>query len=483
MIKQNLGLRLGQHLNLTPQLQQAIQLLQLSNLELASEIQKAVQENPLLEIQEESVEKASEEEWQLHVENKRWEEEIHLDQATVPTELPVDSVWEDVYPSLTFNAVPTTARDYEYEVEIHYSPQETLEQHLLNQLVMGNFSTHELLIAYTLIDSIDEQGFLRASIEDIVESMPSDYPTTSEQINAVLNHIQQFSPAGVGARNLQECLLIQLRQLPPTTPWQACALLLVEQHMEQLVQRDYKALMHRYELSEVHLQEVLACIKALNPRPGRQLFNIEPSYIIPDVVVRKQQNKWVAEVNETTPRLGINHRYAALAQQATTGTDQIFLRNHLQEARWFLKSLRSRQDTLLKVANCIIEEQYAFLERGEEAMRPLVLQDIAQKVGMHESTISRITTQKYMHTPRGVFELKYFFSSRLSTHNGGECSATAIRALIKKAIAVENPRKPLSDDKLTRLLNNQGICVARRTVAKYREALAIPTAKLRKLLF
>ncbi|MEP1594518.1 MAG: RNA polymerase factor sigma-54, partial [Halieaceae bacterium] len=304
-----------------------------------------------------------------------------------------------------------------------------------------------------------------------------------DEVVAVLHRLQRFEPTGVCSRDLRECLLIQLQQLPADTPWLEQARILVNRHISQLGSGDYAQILRRTRLKEEELKEVLALVQTLDPYPGESIGEDSTEYIVPDVFVSKRNGRWVVELNpDIAPRLRINDEYAGLIKRADTSSDNTFLRDNLQEARWFLKSLHSRNETLMKVASKIVERQRNFLEYGEEAMKPLVLHDIAEEVEMHESTISRVTTRKYMHTPRGIFELKYFFSSHVATTSGGECSSTAIRALIRKLVTAENPRKPLSDNKITQLLEEQGIQVARRTVAKYRDTLFIPPSNERKRL-
>ena len=304
-----------------------------------------------------------------------------------------------------------------------------------------------------------------------------------DEVEAVLKRIQHFDPIGVASRSVQECLLIQLGQYPETTPWLHEARRILKEHMDLLGNRDYRTLARKMQLKESELKEALDLIQHLEPRPGNSVLQSDSQYVIPDVAVSKKQGKWVVELNpDSMPKIRINETYAAMARNARNSSDSQFIRSHLQEAKWFIKSLESRNETLLKVANCIVEQQQEFFEYGEEAMKPMVLNDVAEAVEMHESTISRVTTQKFMHTPRGIFELKYFFSSHVNTDNGGECSSTAIRALIKKMVAAENPAKPLSDSKIADLLTEQGIMVARRTIAKYRESLSIPPSSQRKRL-
>ena len=326
---------------------------------------------------------------------------------------------------------------------------------------------------------------LTITLDDVLVSIPEEHPEEVEmdEVVAVLHLIQHLDPVGVAARDLRECLTIQLNQLPGTVPWKKEALMVVADYLPYLASRDYAYLIRKTRLKEPELKRVIALIQTLNPRPGADISPSTTEYIEPDVIVTKKNNRWVVELNsKSAPRIRVNADYASMVKRADNSTDNTYLKNHLQEARWFIKSLQQRNDTLLKVSSKIVEYQRGFLEYGEQAMKPLVLHDIAEAVGLHESTISRVTTQKYMHTPAGVFELKYFFSSHLSTHAGGEVSSTAIRALIKKLVTEENPCKPLSDSKIANLLADQGFKVARRTIAKYRESLMIPPSNKRKQL-
>ena len=299
----------------------------------------------------------------------------------------------------------------------------------------------------------------------------------------LVKRVQRFDPVGVAAKDLRDCLLIQLSQFDKATPWLEEARLIISDHLDLLANHDFRTLMRVTRLKEDVLKEAVNLIQSLDPRPGQSIQTGEPEYVIPDVLVRKHNDRWVVELNsDSIPRLQINQHYAAMCNSARNDADSQFIRSNLQDAKWLIKSLESRNDTLLRVSRCIVEQQQAFFEQGEEFMKPMVLADIAQAVEMHESTISRVTTQKYLHSPRGIFELKYFFSSHVNTEGGGEASSTAIRALVKKLIAAENPAKPLSDSKLTSMLSEQGIMVARRTVAKYRESLSIPPSNQRKQL-
>ncbi|PSJ46712.1 RNA polymerase factor sigma-54 [Zobellella endophytica] len=476
-MKPTLQLRLGQQLTMTPQLQQAIRLLQLSSLELQQEIQQALESNPLLEQEEPET---------IDVAEPRHEEQMAADTAMeqnqLSDELPMDTSWDEVYTasSATGGAVPDGADDTVYQGET----TETLQDYLLWQMRLTPFSDTDQAIATTIIDAIDDAGYLTIGIEDILEAVAGDeLDIEADEVEAVLKRIQHFDPIGVAARSVQECLRIQLDQFPADTPWLNQAREVIAQHMDLLGNRDYRTLQRKAKLREEELREVLALIQQLEPRPGHTVIQSSSEYVIPDVVVTKRQGRWAAELNpEAMPKVKLNQTYAAMARQARNSEDGQFIRNHLQDAKWFIKSLESRNETLLKVANCIVEQQQAFFEYGEEAMKPMVLNHVAEVVEMHESTISRVTTQKFLHTPRGVFELKYFFSSHVGTDDGGECSSTAIRALIKKLVGAENPAKPLSDSKIAQLLAEQGIQVARRTIAKYRESLAIPPSNQRKRL-
>jgi len=490
-MKQSLQLRLGQHLTMTPQLQQAIRLLQLSSLELREEIQAAVESNPLLELAEEAEEEGVGTEGAGPAEDGgggaalRAEAEMpgeaERDQ-TIPEELPVDTSWEELYDSP--GVVAAGPAEAEERPDWQRAPAEGLREHLQWQAEMAPFTPVERAVAFALIDAIDESGYLSLPLEEVREAVArAGHEVSLEQVEAVLRRVQDFDPPGVGARDLRECLLLQLAQLPPDTPRLEEARRLVDRHLELLGGSDREALLRGSGLDWEAIREAVALIRSLHPRPGNAVAGGEPEYIVPDVVVRKEGGAWKVELNEQAlPRVRINAHYAALVRRADSSREGQFLRSRMQEARWFLKSLRSRHETLLKVASCIVERQRGFLEHGEEAMRPMVLHDVAEALGLHESTVSRVTTRKYMLTPRGVYELKYFFSSHVGTVSGGTCSATAIRALIKKLVAAEDRSRPLSDSKIAEILCAQGIQVARRTVAKYREAMSIPPSNERRRL-
>lgn len=483
-MKPTLQLRLGQQLAMTPQLQQAIRLLQLSTLELQQEIQQAIDANPLLEQEDESDIATPEIPDDDDFTPPDSSEEMAQAQENMPEELPMDTTWDEVYTAAGSTSSGSGLMNSDEESVYQGETAESLQDYLLWQMRLTPFSEQDAAIALTIIDSIDESGYLSASLEEIQQAVSADDELVEmDEIETVLKRIQHFDPVGVAARSVQECLLIQLNQFTADTPWLNEARLAIKDHMDLLGSRDYRNLARKLQLKEGDLKEILQLIQTLEPRPGSRIIPSESSYVIPDVAVLKKSNRWVVELNpDAMPKVRINETYASMARHARNSSDSQFIRSHLQEAKWFIKSLESRNETLLKVANCIVQQQQDFFEYGEEAMKPMVLNDVAEEVEMHESTISRVTTQKFMHTPRGIFELKYFFSSHVNTDSGGECSSTAIRALIKKLVAAENPAKPLSDSKIADLLTEQGIMVARRTIAKYRESLSIPPSSQRKRL-
>ena len=497
-MRQSLQLRLGQQLTMTPQLQQAIRLLQLSSLDLQTEIQTVLDSNLMLEradnLEEITAEPpnndASAEPAGTPADTPAdtdagSEDTLNVSSDTLPDELPVDSGWEDVYePYDGSTSYSRGGEDEQYNLlEQHADAEQSLQDYLSWQMRLTPFSDSDMLIATTIIDAVNDSGYLTLTLEDIHQGLQEELDIDLDEVEAVLHRVQRFDPPGVAARTVAECLLLQLDQLPSGTPKLAQARQLVQGHLELLANHDFNALMRRLRVSRETLQDIIALIQSLDPHPGSKLSHSEPQYVIPDVFVYRRNNTWRVDLNpDNTPRLRINTDYARLVRRADHSTDNTHLKNHLQEARWFLKSLKNRNETLLGVATCIVERQRDFLEYGEEHMKPLVLRDIAETMSMHESTISRVTTQKYMHTPRGIYEFKYFFSSHVSTNTGGECSSVAIRAMIKKLITTENPQKPLSDNKIANLLDQEGIQVARRTVAKYREALSIPSSTDRKRL-
>ncbi|HAZ7285530.1 TPA: RNA polymerase factor sigma-54 [Escherichia coli] len=476
-MKQGLQLRLSQQLAMTPQLQQAIRLLQLSTLELQQELQQALESNPLLE-QIDTHEEIDTRETQ---DSETLDTADALEQKEMPEELPLDASWDTIY---TAGTPSGTSGDYiDDELPVYQGETtQTLQDYLMWQVELTPFSDTDRAIATSIVDAVDDTGYLTVPLEDILESM-GDEEIDIDEVEAVLKRIQRFDPVGVAAKDLRDCLLIQLSQFDKTTPWLEEARLIISDHLDLLANHDFRTLMRVTRLKEDVLKEAVNLIQSLDPRPGQSIQIGEPEYVIPDVLVRKHNGHWTVELNsDSIPRLQINQHYASMCNNARNDGDSQFIRSNLQDAKWLIKSLESRNDTLLRVSRCIVEQQQAFFEQGEEYMKPMVLADIAQAVEMHESTISRVTTQKYLHSPRGIFELKYFFSSHVNTEGGGEASSTAIRALVKKLIAAENPAKPLSDSKLTSLLSEQGIMVARRTVAKYRESLSIPPSNQRKQL-
>ncbi|MCA2017565.1 RNA polymerase factor sigma-54 [Vibrio tritonius] len=490
-MKPSLQLKLGQQLAMTPQLQQAIRLLQLSTLDLQQEIQEALDSNPLLDVEEGSDEVIAQDDSKSaanELEEREPSAEVTsepepqdssdvFEKSEISSELEIDTTWDDVYSANTGStglAMDDDAPVYQGETT------QSLQDYLLWQLDLTPFSETDRTIAYALIDAIDDYGYLTLSLEEILENFEND-DIEIEEIEAVRKRIQQFDPLGAASLNLQDCLLLQLATFPSDTPWLEEAKLLLSQYIDQLGNRDYKLILKEAKLKEDELREALQLIQQLDPRPGSRIAEDHAEYVIPDVSVYKEHGKWVVAINpDSVPKLKVNQQYADLVRGNSSESN--YIRTNLQEAKWLIKSLESRNETLLKVAKCIVEHQRDFFEYGEEAMKPMVLNDVALAVDMHESTISRVTTQKYMHTPRGIFELKYFFSSHVSTDNGGECSSTAIRALIKKLVSAENTAKPLSDSKIAALLADQGIQVARRTIAKYRESLGIAPSSQRKRL-
>ena len=505
-MKQSLQLKLGQHLTMTPQLQQAIRLLQLSAMELSVEIQEALESNMMLEVvdgtddYEDPNFSASDAaassggddgEFEASFESNfevgggdPGEVESRSISEDIPDQLPVDSDWDEIYDTLTTSGSTTGTRDGEdSDFERASVAPPSLREHLLWQVNLTPLSDRDRAIAMTIVDDLDGAGYLTSSLDELASVVGTAIAdeVEADEVQAILRLVQGLDPNGVAARNLRECLLLQLGQLPADTPWLVETRRCVADFMDMLAGRDYNQLMRRLKLAREDLAQVIALIQSLNPRPGSQYSEEQTEYIVPDVFVYRYKDRWRVELNaETMPPLRVNPYYASMIKRADHSDDNNSLRTHLQEARWFIKSLQSRSETLLRVATAIVERQRAFLEHGEEAMKPLVLHDIAEVLEMHESTISRVTTRKYMHTPRGIFELKYFFSSHVSTTLGGEASSTAIRAVIKKLIAAENVQKPLSDHKIAQLLAEQGVQVARRTVAKYREAMSIPPSNERK---
>ncbi|MFP4154282.1 MAG: RNA polymerase factor sigma-54 [Halothiobacillaceae bacterium] len=494
-MKAGLELRLGQSLAMTPQLQQSIRLLQLSTLELQVEIQQAIESNPMLEIAESDEEDESPDtspEMQESGEAAPSETdpaEQMLEAGTAETaadEFVVDSSWDDYYEpdgSTAFSAGDPEQLDRD-PYATHGTGDDNLQDHLLGQVFVASLSERDHAAAVALIESLDEAGYLTDSLENIQAMLAQDWPDMElDEVEAMLHLVQQLDPAGVGARNLGECLALQLEQFGAELPHRDLAIRVCNEFLEAVGRREYAAVQKALRIDQATLTEIMSVIQQLNPRPGSALSSGRTDYVTPDVLVQRDKGVWRVDLNpEIAPRLRINSYYAGLIRRGSRGGDASYLRGQLQEARWFIKSVRSRHETLLNVARAIVRHQQDFLDRGDVGMKPLVLREIAEELELHESTVSRVTTQKYMHTPRGVFEFKYFFSSHVGTADGGECSATAIRAMIRELVAGENPRKPLSDSRITSLLEEKGIQMARRTVAKYREAMGIASSTERKRL-
>ncbi len=518
-MKLSMGMKVSTSLSLTPQLQQAIKLLQLSTLELEQEIQAQLDSNPLLEADEPAHTQHQNEASNLsheqgthdpannnqssideHEHRNETPDSYDLDEQMQHTqlsdELPVDTQWDDIF---THQSTALASPEFE-DREDNRACHNSIWDHLRWQLNVAHFSSVDRLIAECIIDGIDERGYLTIDLEEVkqaalqqlssldLEALDTlivyglDEPIELDEIEVVLKRIQHFEPIGVGARNLQECLCLQLQNLPEHTAFRHDALKLL-QHHDLLISNDLNRLMRHTQLDQDALKQALKLIQSLEPYPGQQFSDPEQDHQVPDVMVFKKNNRWQVQLNtDILPRLRINSYYAGLIKRADSSSDNQYLRLHLQEARNFIKGVDERHKTLLKVATCIVEHQRDFLEYGAEAMKPLVLRQIAEETDLHESTVSRVTTQKYIHTPRGLLELKYFFSSHVGTSSGGECSSTAIRAMIKKIIQEENPAKPLSDNAIAAQLQREGIDVARRTVAKYRELLNIASSSERKRL-
>jgi len=473
-MKQSLQLRIGQSLTMTPQLQQAIKLLQMSTLDLHQEIERTLEENPLLE---------REEELEHYAEPEISEPVNDMDYDAI--EVAVETQWSDTDHLDSVRPVTRTASDDEMEsFESRTAVTTTLADHLLWQLNLMPLTEHDQLIAVVLVDSLNEDGFLAATIEEIRESLADDLPELEDdEILCVLHQIQRLDPVGVACWTLQETLLIQLEQIQQLGGDVTLPIAIIRDYLEVLGKRDRAGLKRQLKCSDDDLDGALALIRSLDPKPGSHIGSDDSEYVIPDLIVRRTEEGWMVELNpEAMPRVSINDAYANLVRTGDQSETGQYLKTQLQEARWFVKSLKSRAETLLKVGTCIVEAQTGFFELGPVAMKPMILADIAEKVEMHESTISRVTTQKYMHTPRGTLELKYFFSSHVGTDDGGEASSTAIKAHLEALITAEDPRKPLSDAKLSALLAERGFQVARRTVAKYREMLGINGSSERKQL-
>ncbi len=483
-MKQSLQLKFSQNLALTPQLQQSIRLLQLSSQELNQELETILQENPLLERTDRNDDGS---------ENTEFFSANHQTPEISTSKETAEPSSQDYPQDFTGDEYFGVSSHQRWEENNHndddgdYTFQEaeapTLREHLISQLHLMQLSERDQTLSQYLVDAINEDGYLEQSLEELCELLPSELEIDLLELQTALKHIQHLDPIGVGARNLSECLALQLQMLSEDTPNRNIAISVAEHHLPALAARDYAKLKKVLHCNDETLKSVQHILKTLNPRPGANFSKIASGhYIQHEIVVKKVRGVWLASLNdEVVPKLRINEMYANILKRNRNSSSQ-YLSSQLQEAKWMIKNIQQRFSTILRVAQAIVDQQINFFEHGDIAMRPLVLREIADELGLHESTISRVTTRKYMLTPRGVYELKYFFGSHVATEAGGACSATAIRALIKQMVAEENPKKPLSDNQLTEVLSKQGIVVARRTIAKYRESLNIPAANHRKSL-
>lgn len=481
-MKQSLQLRLGQQLTMTPQLQQAIRLLQLSSVELQTEIRENLETNPMLEVDESDSAGGDDDatEPAVTASDHSADDRARVERDDNPDEGEFGASWR-----LRGAGGAADGDDDSDPLARQADAGDSLQDHLLEQLHLSDLGERERLIGAAIIESIRDDGYLTDDIDSIRDGLERNgLAVEASEVETMLHHVQSFEPTGVGARDPRECILLQLAALPRDTPGLAAAQRIADEAIDLLGAHDYRGLRRRFRLDDAELSAAVALIvDTVDPHPGSQLSNTTAQYVAPDVYVRKENGIWRVRLNpDIAPNLRINSTYSGLVRRADNSADNAFLRDNLQEARWFIKSVESRNETLLRVAAAIVDHQRPFLEYGEEAMKPLVLRDIAEYLDMHESTISRVTTEKYMHTPRGLLEFKYFFSSHVGTITGGECSATAIRAMVRKMITAEDGRKPLSDHRIATVLREQGIHVARRTVAKYREAMAIPPSNERKRL-
>ncbi len=477
-MKHSLQLRLSQHLTLTPQLQQSIRLLQLSTQELDQEIERYLRDNPLLERDEAMSDMSA----QASMPPGAAQEQT----AAAPAEespsgaTDTDQLNGDMLSEMSYGSAREDDGD-ERDYPQMASDEPTLREHLLGQLALLNLPDRDRTLVALLIDTLNEDGYITQSLEEVLEMLPGELCVDDEELKIALQHLQHLEPAGVGARSLGECLLLQLEALPPATLFTDKAMEVVTHHLEALAARDYAKLRRALRCDEDGLRAVQKLITSLNPRPGRNFATDDVRYVIPDVNVNKNKGLWVAALNtDAMPKLRVNRMYADILSRSRGSAQQ--LSSQLQEAKWLIKNVQQRFDTILRVSQAIVDRQRNFLEHGAVAMRPLVLREIAETLSLHESTVSRVTTNKFMRTPRGIFELKFFFGSHVGTDAGGAASSTAIRALIKQLVDAENSRKPLSDSQISGILGQQGMVVARRTVAKYRESLQILPGNLRKTL-
>jgi RNA polymerase sigma-54 factor len=472
MLKPALQLKLGQTLTMTPQLQQAIKLLQLPVLELQAQVLEALETNVMLEAEEdEQIDLTSLDQAAPSGEDGEAAEEPSEEEVVVEMEDP----WAESSPPSGEGRAPD---DDDRPLEFTDDRDRDLHQHLIWQLEVSKLDPRQVWIGEALVDALNDDGYLTESTAEIARSLSADLPVTEDDVEQVLAFLQTLDPPGIGARSASECICLQLGQLAPDTPGRELALRIGRDHLQAVADRDLAGLRKALEVDEDTLHEALALIRGCHPRPGSAFEGAQPEYIVPDVFVRRTDQGWAVEINPASvPRLKVNQGYASLVSRSS---DYATLRSQLQEARWLIRSLEIRNETLLKVARTIVQRQAAFLERGEEAMQPMILRDVAEAVAMHESTISRVTTGKYMHTPRGIYEFRFFFSSHVAGADGEDVSSVAIRARIRKLIADEVPDKPLSDAQLAEVLSREGVKVARRTVAKYREALGLASSSERR---
>jgi RNA polymerase sigma-54 factor len=484
MLKPALQLKLGQQLTMTPQLQQAIRLLQLPVLELQAQIREALEANVMLEAEEEDsvLESlgASNHETTSYdgaADAEPAEEPVHSHQDA-HVEVVADSNWTESHTAGVSDSPWNNDEDEDRGQEFADTQGTTLQDHLLWQLRLSKLSQRDEKIGEAIIDAMNSDGYLIEPLEEIALNLMPELTVQPTEVESILHVIQNMDPAGVGARNISECITLQLQQLQPDTPGLSTAMQVAAQYLDEVAHHQYTLIRKHLHATEEDLEQALALVRACQPRPGASIQSSAPDYIVPDVFVRRTEHGWSVEINPSSiPKVRVNQSYAGMLGRSS---DFAVMRTQLQEARWLIRSLEIRNETLLKVARCIVQRQTAFLEQGDEAMQPMILKDVADAVEMHESTISRVTTNKYMHTPRGVFEFRYFFSSHVSGSDGSELSSTAIRAKIRKLVAAEEPDKPLSDSRIAEILSEDGIQVARRTVAKYREAMGISPSAERK---
>jgi RNA polymerase sigma-54 factor len=468
-MKPSLQLRVHQQLSLTPQLQQAIRLLQLSQLELVTELRQLTEANPLLEFAEDGEDLGEDLE---DAAPEAGSAEAQPDFAAAPA-------FEGGSLDFSQPRARTEVADAD-DFEPQDAAPESLRDHLSWQINLSPLTPRQQAIAQVLVDALDDNGYLRDSLAALVASLAPDIEASVEEVDAVRRQLQRLDPTGVASLDLRDCLGAQLDQLAADTPQLELARRIVDSELELLAHQDLARLARRLRAPVEAVADAAALIRSLDPHPGAALDPTPVEYVAPDAYAWRNDSGWHVTLSPAAqPRMGLNQHYCGLIARARRD-DAAYLRGQLQEARWLLKSLQSRADTLLKVAQTIVRRQRAYLDYGAEAMRPLVLREIAEEVGMHESTISRVTTRKYLHTPRGTFEFKYFFSSSVATEDGGSASATAIQAVLRKLVAAEDPRRPLSDQALTEQFNRRGIQVARRTIAKYREVLRIPSSSERQ---